>query len=71
MVTKELVHLNDQNNLFDHGIKTYSNKMNCELMLTYDTRGYILVILCNNSSSSSIWNEISIWCLIPLSTIFH
>jgi hypothetical protein len=24
MVTKELVHLNDQNNLFDHGIKTYS-----------------------------------------------
>ena len=22
MVTKELVHLNDQNNLFDHGIKT-------------------------------------------------
>jgi hypothetical protein len=69
MVTKELVHLNDQNNLFDHGIKTYSNKMNCELMLTYDTPAYMFNVYKNQLSQQT--GSKNLTGLNTLPTILH
>jgi hypothetical protein len=69
MVTKELVHLNDQNNLFDHGIKTYSNKMNCELMLTYDTSAYMFNVYKNQISQQT--GSKNLTGLNTLPTIWH